>query len=283
MPFTPSLDHIIILIPQATLNSLPSTITSSFKIYPGGTHADNKTKNCLVLLKSGVYLEFISFINDDPTKKEGHWWGKKIPGTIIDFALTSKHVSDIEGVRKALATDEEEKLNMGYLDSNSGGRKRPDGMSVKWTVTFPTPSVERGTAPFWCHDITPRELRVPIQSVEEATKHPSLATGVSKFILVVSPGKWGELSRIYTKILGNEGVEGVNGELSFEISQPISGSTLSSVVLRKGETEEEKAVVEKSGGVAGIWEVVLTVEGDVPSPIREKIGEGVIKIDFEKI
>lgn len=192
-------------------------------------------------------------------------------------------MSDIEGVRKALATNEEGNLNMGYLNSKSGGRKRPDGMSVKWTVTFPTPSVERGTAPFWCHDITPRELRVPVQTAKEATRHPSLPIGVSKSILVVSPGKWGELSRVYAKILGNEGVEGVNGEVSFEISQPISGSTPSSVVLRKAETEDEKAVVEKNGGIAGIWEVVLAVEGDVPSPIREKIGDGVIRIGFESI
>lgn len=283
MSFTRSLDHIIILVPQSTLTSIPPSISSSFTVYPGGTHADNKTLNSLILLKSGVYLELISFVNDDPEKKQGHWWGKKTPGTIIDFALTSASVSDVEIVRKTLgnhgvAGD----LNVGYQGSKIGGRKRPDGGSVEWKITFPTPSTERGTTPFWCHDITPRDLRVPITSSPSSTEHTSGAIGVSKLILVVSSSNFQELKEIYAKILGSEATQLENGDIEFLVTQPTPNSSTSSILLRKASSPEEKCVVETNGGIAGLWEIVLAVTGSAPPPITEKIDSGVLRISFEK-
>ncbi|KAE9972879.1 hypothetical protein EG327_009355 [Venturia inaequalis] len=286
MSFIPCLDHIIILVPRTYLTNLPSSITSAFTIYPGGTHADNKTSNSLILLKSGVYLEFIAFIDDDPARKAGHWWGTKTPGSIIDFALTSDSVDEVEIVRKALDTlkdgDKGRELVVGYQESKRGGRKRPDGTSVEWTVTFPTPSIERGTIPFWCHDITPRELRVPVQSAEEATKHPSCAVGASKIILVVSPERFGELCRVYEKILGGDRVK-INGVAEFVVKQPLGDQPSSRIVLRQASSAEEKAVVAVNGGVAGIWEIILAIRGSLPEPIIEKIGLGTIRIGFERI
>ncbi|QDS71409.1 hypothetical protein FKW77_003221 [Venturia effusa] len=287
MSCIPSLDHIIILVPHASLKSLPASLSSAFTIYSGGTHADNKTTNSLVLLKSGVYLEFIAFVEDDVDRKEGHWWGTKTTGSIIDFALTSGGVGDVEGVRRKLAALEDEKeggkVVVGYRDSKRGGRKRPDGVDVEWDVTFATSSIERGTVPFWCHDVTEREVRVPIESAEGATRHPCRAVGVSKVVLVVASDSFEGLQRVYAKICGKEGVQGVHGEVVFEILQPVAGSSPSSLVLRKAEGVEEKAVVGKNGGIAGIWEVVLAVEGSLPSPIHEKIEDGIIRIGFEKI
>lgn len=46
----------------------------AFTISPGGRHADNRTENRLVIFADGSYLELIAFINDDPEKREGHWW-----------------------------------------------------------------------------------------------------------------------------------------------------------------------------------------------------------------
>jgi hypothetical protein len=283
MPFIPSLDHIIILVPHATLNSPPKSLTSSFTIYPGGTHADQKTLNTLILLKSGVYLELISFVNDAPEKREGHWWGTKQPGTIIDWALTSKSTSDIDVVRTELGKLEGKGSlgEVGYQESKKGGRKRLDGESVEWEVTFPSPSIERGVVPFWCHDITSRELRVPVKTAESSTNHSSGAIGVSKVVLVVSPENFLELAEVYAKILGSEGVER-EGEVSFTITQPIPGSSTSSIILRKAQTQEEKAIVEANGGIAGIWEIILAVTGTAPAAIEEKIGNGVIRIGFDK-
>lgn len=283
MSFIPSLDHIIILVPQTTLDSLPPLLTSALTIYPGGTHADNKTTNSLVLLRSGVYLELIAFIDDDPSKKEGHWWGKKQSGTVIDFALTSESTSDIQRIREALAGKTGRLGEIGYAESKKGGRKRPDGEQVKWEVTFPFPEIERGIIPFWCHDVTERELRVPVKTAEEATEHPSGAVGVAKLVLVVATDKFSELGEIYTKILGSEGGKSELGdEVSFTIKQPIPNSATSSIILRKAQTQEEKTIVSANGGTAGIWEIVLAIpHGHLPPSITEKIGDGTIRIRFE--
>ncbi|TID13942.1 hypothetical protein E2P81_ATG07009 [Venturia nashicola] len=282
MPFIAPLDHIVILIPQTTLTTLPPSLTSAFTIYPGGTHADGKTVNSLVLLESGVYLEFIAFVDDDPANKEGHWWGKKTPGSIIDFALTSDSAEEVETVRKALLTVQIGELVVGYEQSKNGGRRRPDGTSVEWTVTFPSPSVERGTVPFWCHDITPRQLRVPVQSAKEATQHPSRTVGVSKLIMVVSPGSFVDLGKIYAEILGREGVQGEGG-MEFVVEQPLPNQIPSKLILRQASSAEEKAMVATNGGMVGIWEIVLAIRGSLPDSISEKIGHGTIRISFEAI
>lgn len=56
-------------------------------------------------------------------------------------------------------------------------------------VTFPT-GTTRGSVPFWCHDRTPRERRVPISgsssSSNSATHHPCQATGIQAVVLDVS-------------------------------------------------------------------------------------------------
>lgn len=54
-------------------------------------------------------------------------------------------------------------------------------------VTFPT-GTTRGSVPFWCHDRTPRERRVPISgsSSNSATHHPCQATGIRAVVLEVS-------------------------------------------------------------------------------------------------
>jgi hypothetical protein len=74
MPFPHlSLDHIIILVPYATLQTPPHWITSNFTFTPGGRHADGKTENRLICFQDGSYLELIAFINDDLKLREGHW------------------------------------------------------------------------------------------------------------------------------------------------------------------------------------------------------------------
>lgn len=68
-----SLDHIIVLVPYATLRSPPAWITENFTLAPGGRHADGKTENRLICFQDGSYLELIAFVGDDPKLREGHW------------------------------------------------------------------------------------------------------------------------------------------------------------------------------------------------------------------
>lgn len=70
------LDHVVLLVPYEDVVNPPSWVTDNFIINPGGTHADGKTENKLVLFADGTYLELIAFINDDAEKRRGHWWDK---------------------------------------------------------------------------------------------------------------------------------------------------------------------------------------------------------------
>lgn len=68
------LDHVVMLLPYELITKPPAWITDNFVVSPGGTHADGKTENRLVLFQDGTYLELIAFVNDDPDKRKGHWW-----------------------------------------------------------------------------------------------------------------------------------------------------------------------------------------------------------------
>ncbi|OCL03243.1 hypothetical protein AOQ84DRAFT_392409, partial [Glonium stellatum] len=76
----PQLDHIVILLPHADLLNPPAWLTKHFTISPGGRHADNRTENKLILFQDGSYIELIAFIDDDPARRAGHWWGDASPG-----------------------------------------------------------------------------------------------------------------------------------------------------------------------------------------------------------
>src|SRR5271154_5029213 len=153
-PTLARLDHIIILVPYQDLLTPPAWLTKHFPLTPGGRHADGKTANKLILFSDGSYIELIAFIDDDPRRRAGHWWGDKKPG-IIDFAFTTD--GDARGYHDVLT----ERLaglegGMGYAHPVAGGRARPDGVKVEWEVMFPR-GAGRGELPFFCHDVTPRE------------------------------------------------------------------------------------------------------------------------------
>src|SRR5437762_400207 len=94
MPTTPSLDHIILLLPYSTLVNPPQSLTKTFTLTPGGRHADNKTQNKLLVFESGFYIELIAFIPPEEESRRGHWWGGKWGG-FVDWAVTSGSVEDV--------------------------------------------------------------------------------------------------------------------------------------------------------------------------------------------
>lgn len=278
MSFPPQLDHIIILVPYSTLASIPKSISSAFHVSAGGRHADNKTENRLIILRDGVYLELIAFINDDPELKKGHWWGE-LPNGIIDFAFTSKDVDDLTtpgGVKDRL-DKVKGGLGVGYDEPKAGGRKRPDGKEVKWFVTFPRglkehETVRRGSVPFWCHDVTDRELRVPAHDTT-ATTHPSNAVGVKEVVLGVSKSKLPEFSKTYAAISGSEDEKTESGDSSYVVGTPFAGERSAKVSLEALEGDE-----------ARVLKLVVGTTGETherPEDIDEAFGGGnKIKIQF---
>ncbi|KAF1991555.1 hypothetical protein K402DRAFT_304258, partial [Aulographum hederae CBS 113979] len=187
------LDHLILLLPHSTILRPPPWLTRHFTLTPGGRHADGKTENVLIGFKDGSYIELIAFVGDEVGKRsparDGHWWGGMAFG-IVDWALTTTTTTAATSTAESgSSSDAEANFNalnerLASLDSGrynyaapvKGGRTKPDGSEIKWSVTFPSTAVERGALPFYCHDETARELRVPV--AEEATTHPYGAWGI---------------------------------------------------------------------------------------------------------
>ncbi|CAG8973115.1 hypothetical protein HYALB_00007592 [Hymenoscyphus albidus] len=164
----PSLDHILILLPYETLNSLPSSLTDNFTISPGGAHSDGLTENKLIIFRDGSYIELIAFtpFADESGGRSTHWWA--------DFEGVNSRLGGVSGIQ--------------YEKPRAGARIRPDGQKVEWFVTFPKIGGEsgisqRGVLPFFCHDVTDRRLRVPLD--EENVTHPCGALGVEGFNVFV--------------------------------------------------------------------------------------------------
>lgn len=256
MSTQPQIDHVVILLPYALITSPPKWLTSAFTLSPGGRHADNRTENRLILFSDGSYLELIAFINDDPKNREGHGWDK--PYGIVDWALTTttEEQPDVEKINSRLE-DKDSKVR--YADPVAGGRKRPDGVELQWKVTFPT-GIERGVVPFWCHDVTERNKRVPIS--KEATAHPSGALGVAGIRVGVDDSRVKAVSEAVEAIVGN-------GNLVLGSPKAVDG------------LKDPWVQVQTADGHALKLELVLQTAGADQQDIRQKVGDGEVVIIFE--
>lgn len=119
------------------------------------------------MFADGVYLELLSFTHPkshyppgtpERQKRDNHEWATKTPGW-IDFAFLGNgslqsRISDIINERA-----KKDQSGAFYVPEWPAGRKRPDGKVLKWVISAPTPE-KRGTLPFFCGDVTPREWRV---------------------------------------------------------------------------------------------------------------------------
>ncbi|KAL2069745.1 hypothetical protein VTL71DRAFT_14424 [Oculimacula yallundae] len=250
-----NLDHIIVLVPYASLTNPPAWISENFTITPGGQHADRKTENRLICFRDGSYIELIAFVDDDSKNREGHVWGDRQNG-IIDFALTHPNgdavvlFSELQQRLKDVKWEEGE-IKAEYQAPQDGGRKRPDGIDVKWTVTQPVVDTgyQRGSLPFFCHDVTPRSVRVP--NSEEALTHPSGAYGIKQLTIFVPITKVGPLSRAYAAVTGVPGQskDEYHGIFGLERIHNITGTKDTQLNLKSPDQEWLVDAMEERGGV----------------------------------
>ncbi|EME89656.1 uncharacterized protein MYCFIDRAFT_213752 [Pseudocercospora fijiensis CIRAD86] len=259
------LDHVVLLLPYQDIVDPPAWITDNFTVSPGGRHADNRTENKLVLFKDGTYLELIAFINDDPEKREGHWWDKSYG--VVDFALTtsSEDFGELGGIKDRLSKTD---TGISYTSPKVGGRKRPDGVELQWRVTFPT-GTDRGSVPFWCHDVTPRDRRVPLS--DAATSHPSGALGMGGILLDADPSLVSRLSNATAAILDKD-LNSKDGTYELDVVHSVSNARNPSIRIRTAGSLPKKVLA---------LSLVLQTPKSVPD-IHHTIDDGEISVVFEK-
>jgi len=163
------LDHIVIAVADLE-RAIQDYRQLGFTVYPGGVHHGGASHNALVVFADGSYFELIAYLKPAPDAR----WYKLLSSAgegFVDFALLPQNTTrDAEAARKrGLEID-------GPTD---GGRLRPDGVRLDWQIVRP----RTNDLPFWCGDVTPRNLRVPEGDMR---KHPNGVTGISRVVVAVS-------------------------------------------------------------------------------------------------
>jgi hypothetical protein len=262
-PVAQCLDHLILFVPcdpESRTPIIPSYFKDNFTLTPGGTHADGLTANTLILFEDGCYIELICFLPQlsNPTGIFTHWWGPD-PNRKgwADWCLTNNQSPN----------ESWERFKSTYSEPISGGRKRPDGKDVKWAVTFPKGENGgqqiRGKVPFFCHDITPRDSRVPI--TKESVKHPCGALYVSRLTVIVETEEELEKTmKVYNDVTGHKfqvfkkrAFCGQNFGFS-KVKEVLGMHFGPDVTLRLPENDEERAKVKGRG----FWYGDVVVDGE---------------------
>lgn len=163
-----SIDHIVIAVTDLD-QAMADYTALGFTVLPGGEHPRG-SRNALVVLADGAYLEIIAFSRPVPGFR---WWEvlERAGSGLVDYALLPADSldADLARARAAGVTIE------GPID---GERLQPDGTRIAWrSARPPEPDI-----PFLCEDVTPRALRVP---EGEARQHANGVTGVAGITVAV--------------------------------------------------------------------------------------------------
>ncbi|KAN0073789.1 Glyoxalase-like domain containing protein [Tylopilus felleus] len=270
-PSTKTLDHIVHLTPPGTVEQTSQQFRDlGFNVIAGGTHTGGLTANALVILGDGVYLELISFTHPvshyplgspDRQRRETTPWAHKDPGW-IDFAFLGASETSIAQIIHARA--ERDHSGIRYALETPGGRTRADGQVLKWVLTSPEDDRLKGTAPFFCGDVTPRELRVPTDPPSNGV-HPSGVKGVAYVRVLVDPASLARVSAQLTSVVGEPPRSNPAGsEYTWTLEVPSTRNTSSTqkprLILSTPAHGEEEDHLDTKG--PGIYEVAFSVGCD---------------------
>jgi catechol 2,3-dioxygenase-like lactoylglutathione lyase family enzyme len=162
------LDHVVIAVADLD-QAIADYRQLGFTVYPGGVHHGGVSHNALVIFADGSYFELIAYRQAAP---EVRWWQilSRAGEGFVDFALLPE---DVEGDLAAARA-----RGLALNGPVAGGRLRQDGARLDWKIVRPATT----DLPFWCGDVTPRELRVP---EGEMRAHANGVTGIAGVTVAV--------------------------------------------------------------------------------------------------
>ncbi|KAI0261736.1 glyoxalase-like domain-containing protein [Gloeopeniophorella convolvens] len=275
-PSPKTLDHIVHLTPPGTVDETAEQFRRlGFHVIPGGTHADGLTANALVIMPDGIYLELISFTHPEahypPSSpahdaRHRHQWANKPPGWVAYAHLGAPgSVPPLSTLLNARLEDIAPHSGTHYAHETAGGRTRPDGVVLKWELTTPTRWAERvgGTRlPFFCGDVTPRELRVPTQPASN-TVHPNGAQSIAHLRVLAPRVAFTDVSAELTAITGEAPIELSASEHVWLLDVPgnVAPKWHPKLILSEPEPDDQTGLefVEKNG--PGLFEIGVRVDG----------------------
>jgi len=216
-----------------------------------------------VILGDGAYLELISFTHPashyppgspDRQRRDSNTWAHKEPSW-IDFAFLGSSTASI-------ARAEQDQSGVRYALETQGGRTRADGRVLQWVISATEDDQLRGTVPFFCGDVTPREWRVPVDPPSNVI-HPSGVQGVAHVRILAEPGSLSRISAQLTSVVGEPPRSNAAKSSYTWTLQALSGTSSSALeprlILSAPQDDEEGDHLAAKG--PGIYEVAFLVEG----------------------
>ena len=164
-----ALDHVVIAVSDLD-RAVADYQALGFTVYPGGVHHGGVSHNALVVFADGAYFEIIAYREEAPANR---WWRVLTTAGegIVDFAVLPENTErDVQAARAR---------GLELEGPTPGGRLRLDGVRLDWQIVRPATT----DLPFWCGDVTPRELRVPEGSLRQ---HPNGVTGIAAVRVLVA-------------------------------------------------------------------------------------------------
>lgn len=162
------IDHLVIISTDLE-KAIADAGQAGFTVVAGGTHKDGNTHNALIAFKDGSYIELIA-----PTSgiegKSHRWFPRLAKGEgLVDLCLAS---DDLEA-----DTARMREHGRHFTGPVENGRKRLDGVELRWKGSMPPGEVGETGWPFLIEDVTPRENRVSTDPAE--TTHENGALGIA--------------------------------------------------------------------------------------------------------
>ena len=187
-----SLDHVVIAVADLDI-AVSDYRALGFTVYPGGVHHGGVSHNALVIFADGSYFELIAYRQAAPDVR---WWQvlSKAGEGFVDFALLPQNTErDAEAARSR---------GLDLTGPIAGGRLRLDGERLDWQIVRPKTT----DLPFWCGDVTPRNLRVPEGAMRN---HANGVSGIASLKIAVSDV--GKSAARYAALAGAGAVSQANG------------------------------------------------------------------------
>jgi len=145
-----------------------------------------------------------------------------------------------------------------------GGRTREDGEVLEWLISAPRTADGRGVLPFFCGDLTPRGLRVPLDPPSN-TEHANTALRVAHVRLLAPPNRLNSLSRQLTTVLGVQPVSSgptesiwVLDDVPSAVAHEHDIADSARLILSAPQSDDEQEYVRTRG--ASIYEVGFVVK-----------------------
>jgi hypothetical protein len=137
------LDHLVYAVPDLDAGVADLERRLGVRASAGGQHPGRGTRNALIALGPDTYLEILAPDPAQPAPPAGRWFGvdPRTPARLTGWAAKG---SDLARVAASAAG---RGVTLGPVVA--GSRQRPDGVTLKWTLTDPGVSSAVSLVPFF--------------------------------------------------------------------------------------------------------------------------------------